>query len=389
MDALRTFMFEHVYLGPSGARASTRKIERVAAHAVRLLLRAPERAARRRRRAGRRRWPQRVTDYLAGMTDRYCIRAFEALTVPRGVRALGWLMARYTDDSRERVRDAVDMVDLVGARDRAAARRRAAATRGCARSTTSARRRSAIDPVEKLYHCFGCGEGGDAFKFVQETEGLDFAGALEYLADRYGVELERRRGGPARRPSAREQRERLLELLERTAAFYVRVPVGVGRGGGARASTSPARGLEEATLREFRVGYAPSAWDTVLRRLAPRRASRDRELVAAGLASARAKERRGSTTASAGGSCSRCATRAGACSASARARCGADQQPKYLNSSDGDVFHKGRHALRRRPRARAGGARRARSIARRGLHRRDRAAPGRAAQRGRARWARR
>ena len=43
--------------------------------------------------------------------------------------------------------------------------------------------------MEKLYHCFGCGEGGDVFRFVMETEGLDFASALESLAGRYGIEL--------------------------------------------------------------------------------------------------------------------------------------------------------------------------------------------------------
>ena len=79
-----------------------------------------------------------------------------------------------------------------------------------------------IDPVEKLYHCFGCGVGGDVFSFVMETEGLDFAGALESLADRYGVKLEREAEDP-RDAARRERRDRLLALLERTAAYYVRV----------------------------------------------------------------------------------------------------------------------------------------------------------------------
>src|SRR4029453_15654749 len=79
-----------------------------------------------------------------------------------------------------------------------------------------------IDPVEKLYHCFGCGAGGDVFKFAMETEGLDFAGALEVLAERAGVELEREAEDP-RDAERRARRERLLALLERTAAYYVRV----------------------------------------------------------------------------------------------------------------------------------------------------------------------
>jgi DNA primase len=96
---------------------------------------------------------------------------------------------RYTDDSKERVRDAVDMVDLVGTRTEL---RRAGANRyeGLCPFHDERTPSFGIDPARKLYYCFGCGEGGDAFGFVQLTEGLDFRGALEYLADRYGVKLE-------------------------------------------------------------------------------------------------------------------------------------------------------------------------------------------------------
>ena len=53
-----------------------------------------------------------------------------------------------------------------------------------------------VDPTEKLYHCFGCGVGGDVIKFVEEKEGLAFPDAVEALADRYGVELEREAEDP-------------------------------------------------------------------------------------------------------------------------------------------------------------------------------------------------
>src|SRR4051794_2302484 len=115
-------------------------------------------------------------------------------------------MARYTNDSRDRVRDAVDFAELVGARTelRQAGPRRLTGLCPFHDERTPS---FGIDPVEKLYHCFGCGEGGDVFTFVMETEGLDFTGALESLAARFGVELEReaedplaavRRGGPGR-----------------------------------------------------------------------------------------------------------------------------------------------------------------------------------------------
>jgi DNA primase len=126
-------------------------------------------------------------------------------------------MTRYTDDSKERVRDAVEMVDLVGTRTEL---RRAGVNRyeGLCPFHDERTPSFGIDPAQKLFYCFGCGEGGDAFRFVQMTEGLDFKGALEYLADRYGVKLEPVEEDPAE-AERRRVRERLHELLERTAAF--------------------------------------------------------------------------------------------------------------------------------------------------------------------------
>ena len=142
-----------------------------------------------------------------------------------GVRAV----SRYTADSRDRVRDAVDMLALVSDAHRAAPRRRRPATSASARSTTSAPRRSASTPIEKVYHCFGCQASGDAFTFVMETEGLDFTGALESLADRFGVELETEREDPeaARTPPA----PRAAALAARAGRHLLRaLPVGGARG---------------------------------------------------------------------------------------------------------------------------------------------------------------
>src|SRR4051794_20367400 len=190
-------------------------------------------------------------------------------------------MPRYTDDSREKVRDAVDFAELVGAKTelkRAGARRLQGLCPFHEERTPS----FGIDPVEKLYHCFGCGRGGDVFAFAMETEGLDFAGALEALADRYGVELEREAEDP-RDAARRVRRERLLALLERTAAYYVRVLWESAEAAAAREYLA-SRGLTEGPLREFRVGFSPSRWDRVL--VASRRAGyTEEELLAAGLAS--------------------------------------------------------------------------------------------------------
>jgi DNA primase len=247
-------------------------------------------------------------------------------------------VTRYTDDSLQRVRDAVEMVDLVGSRTEL---RRAGVNRyeGLCPFHDERTPSFGIDPTQKLFYCFGCGEGGDALKFVQLTEGLDFKGALEYLADRYGVRLELVEEDPAT-AERRQARERLLELLERTATFYVRYLWDSGEAAPARAYLAE-RGLDEAVLREFRVGYAPSAHDTLLR--AVRRAGfSNREVYDAGLAQ-RAKgegmlydrfRRRIMFPL--------CDMRGRVLGFGARAL-GAGQRPKYLNSSDGVVYHKGRH----------------------------------------------
>ena len=141
-------------------------------------------------------------------------------------------MARYTDESRDRVRDAVDMVDLVGSRVEL---RRAGVNRfeGLCPFHDERTPSFGINPAEKLYYCFGCGEGGDAFKFVQETEGVGFAGALEYLADRFGVALEVVEEDPA--AAQRRARARAPARAARAHRGVLRaLPVGL-RGGRPRA----------------------------------------------------------------------------------------------------------------------------------------------------------
>ncbi|MEA2187002.1 MAG: primase, partial [Solirubrobacteraceae bacterium] len=188
-------------------------------------------------------------------------------------------MALYTNDSKERVRDAVDMVDLVSSRTEL---KRAGVNRLTGLCPFHEERTPSfgINPAEKVYHCFGCQASGDAFTFVMETEGVDFKSALELLADRYKVTLELEDEDPGA-AEQRQQRDRLLELLERTTTFYVRQLWESREAAKARAYLQE-RGLEEATLREFRVGYAPSAWNTVLN--ASRRAGfKDRAIYDAGL----------------------------------------------------------------------------------------------------------
>ena len=189
-------------------------------------------------------------------------------------------MALYTSESKDRVREAVDFLELVGARTEL---RRAGPARyeGLCPFHDERTPSFGIDPVQKVYHCFGCQASGDVFTFVQETEGVDFKEALELLAERTGVELVPEREDPGRRSAAAVE-ARLLELVGRTATYYERVLWESEEAHKARDYLAE-RGLGEEILREFGVGYAPSAWDRVL--LASRRSGfSERELFETGLA---------------------------------------------------------------------------------------------------------
>jgi len=245
-------------------------------------------------------------------------------------------VALYTDESIERVRQAVDMLDLVGAKTEL--RRSGSQWMGTCPFHDERTPSFSVNAADKVFHCFGCGEGGDIFKFVQLTDGLPFRESLEQLADRYGVTLELADEDP-QAAEKRQHRDRLLELLERTATWYVRQLWETDEARGPREYLAE-RGLEEQALREFRVGYAPSAWDAVLVGL--RRAGfSERDLWDAGLVRRSQK----------GGLYDFFRRRVQFPLCDARGRVlgfggravGPDQKPKYVNSTDNVVFHKGRN----------------------------------------------
>ena len=204
-----------------------------------------------------------------------------------------------------------------------------------------------VEPVEKLYHCFGCQAGGDAFKFVQEIEGVGFNDAVELLAQRYGVQLEVEAEDP------RDAERRLAARAAARAAGAHRgvlrpLPLGLPRGaarprlpararaGGGDAARVPRR------LRAERVGQGAA-------RLAARRRSPTARSTTP--ASRRGAAAGRSTTASARGSRSRCATRAGGCSGFGARAMGEARGAKYVNTPENDIFHKGRVLFGVRPRA--------------------------------------
>ena len=242
-------------------------------------------------------------------------------------------MARFNRESVDRVKDAADIVEIVSAYTDL--RQQGQAYWGLCPFHDERTASFKVNPLDKLYYCFGCEAKGDVFRFVEEKEGLDFPDAVESLAERYGVELERESEDP-RAEAARRKRARLYELLQRTAEFYARYLWDSPKAAKAREYLQ-GRGLSEETLREFGVGMAPSPWDQVL--VGSQRAKFTiTELVGAGLIQ---KGRQG-------GHYDRFRNRIMFPVRDQRGRVlgfgaralTADSKPKYLNSPEGELYRK-------------------------------------------------
>ncbi len=245
-------------------------------------------------------------------------------------------MSSISAASVERVKEAADVVEIISAYTDL--KRSGVRFTGLCPFHDERTPSFSVNAQDKLYHCFGCGVGGDVIKFVEEKEGLAFPDAVEALAERYGVELEREAEDP-RAEAQRRERARLAELLERTASFYSTFLNDAPQASKARDYLS-GRGLDEQALRDFGVGCAPGTWDTVLVRGQQAGYSVE-EIEAAGLVLKSQKGR---------GHYDRFRSRIVFPIRDARGRMqgfGAralqpDQKPKYVNSPEGALYSKRR-----------------------------------------------
>ncbi|PRY26032.1 DNA primase [Aliiruegeria haliotis] len=113
-----------------------------------------------------------------------------------------------------------------------------------------------VDDRKGFYYCFGCHEKGDAIRFVQETENVGFMEAIEILTQEAGMQM------PARDPKAREKADRrsqLAEVMEQAVQFF-RLQLQTGAAGNARRYLTEARGLSPSALERWEIGFAPDGW---------------------------------------------------------------------------------------------------------------------------------
>ena len=136
-----------------------------------------------------------------------------------------------------------------------------------------------VDPERQTWHCFGaCSTGGDVIEFVRRKEGLDFKEALRLCAERAGVEL---RPPSPRETEEREQHARLLSANEAAAVFFQAALAGPD-GVDARAYAQ-GRGLDDATIATWQLGYAPAGWRSLTDHLVARGFT-EADVIDAGLA---------------------------------------------------------------------------------------------------------
>jgi len=192
-----------------------------------------------------------------------------------------------------------------------------------------------VEPERQIYHCFGCGEGGNVFSFVMAMERMDFVEAAKHLAARSGIPVPEQQADRTMAKVIRDEQERLC-AMNRDAAHYFHQRLKEPAGKAAR-EYLVSRGLDEKTITAFGLGYAPAGWENIKQYLLSRGYAQE-DLIKAGLLVRKERraydrfrdrvifpiiDQRGQVTGFGG-------------------RTMGDEQPKYLNSSESPVFDKSR-----------------------------------------------
>jgi DNA primase len=237
----------------------------------------------------------------------------------------------------DQVRAAADIVKIVG--DYVKLRKAGANFMGLCPFHQEKTPSFAVHPTKQIFHCFGCGVGGDVFKFVMMMDNLSFPEALRRVAEKVGITIRDREGGEGSDARARE-RAALYRLHEAAAKFYAAQLGATAEGRAARGYLAD-RGLNDETVAQFRLGYAPANGQALASHLS-----------SLGL-STEVVERSGLVLSASGGEGNRrfdrfrrriifpIANESGKVVAFGGRALG-DDQPKYLNSPETPIYTKGR-----------------------------------------------
>jgi len=237
------------------------------------------------------------------------------------------VVRRDSDDWVERVRAASDIVEIVG--QTVALKRVGRNWMGLCPFHGEKTPSFSVNAERQFYHCFSCRAGGDVFRYVQETEKIGFVEAVELLSRRAGIPVPERRGESSRRRPA-------LEALDAAASAFEQWLADPQQGAAARRYLE-SRGIAQETIRAYRLGLAPDAWEPLTRRLSERF---DLDtLVEAGL-SLRRETGRGGYDRFRGRLIVPLVAPGGAVIGFGARALQSNQEPKYLNSPESAVYRK-------------------------------------------------
>lgn len=184
-----------------------------------------------------------------------------------------------------------------------------------------------VSPEKQIFHCFGCGKGGDIFTFTEEIEGVDFPTALREMAEKAGVKL------PERSGVKREPTDKLFEINEQACELYEKE---LWKDANKKILKYLLdRGMEEKTIKTFRLGFAPQSGDIIMKELGGIGYSNE-DLLKAGIA----KERNGRVLDQFFNRITFPIMNAGGRVVGFTARVLDDTLPKYVNTPETAIYHK-------------------------------------------------
>lgn len=175
----------------------------------------------------------------------------------------------------KQVKDASDIVEVIG--ERIELKRSGVNFKGLCPFHSEKSPSFFVNEQLQRYRCFGCGESGDVFNFLEKYEGMSFYESLKYLADRAGIELKDFKATPQD-----EQRERLLEILDLTKEYYHYLLITHAAGEPARVYLKQ-RGITHDSIKLFQMGFALPGWDGLIQYLHQKKKYSLADLEAAGL----------------------------------------------------------------------------------------------------------
>jgi DNA primase len=235
----------------------------------------------------------------------------------------------YRREDIERVRAASNLVDLVA--DVTKVRKTGRSVMAICPFHNEKSPSMSVDPARGLYHCFGCGHSGDVFRFLEDSQGLSFSEAVEFLARRAGIDIQ-----PDPEAAKRQERRQPLTLAVEAAIEFYNARLKSGTDAGGARSYLRSRGYDADIVDEFQIGYSPAQWSELVDALRSSGIG-DAAMVKAGLAT---RSRRGGLVDRFRGRVMFPIHDLRGDAVGFGARLLEGDGPKYLNSPEGPLYHK-------------------------------------------------